>query len=92
MQSFASFASNNYLCTQRILINNLKIMEQSGEMTMKDIARALGVSAATVSRALKDSPSISRSRREAIQQFAREHNYVPNAIAEQLRNSRKSPP
>lgn len=67
-------------------------MEQSGEMTMKDIARALGVSAATVSRALKDSPSISRSRREAIQQFAREHNYVPNAIAEQLRNSRKSPP
>ena len=67
-------------------------MEQSGEMTMKDIARALGVSAATVSRALKDSPSISRARREAIQQFAREHNYVPNAIAEQLRNSRKSPP
>lgn len=67
-------------------------MEQSGEMTMKDIAKALGVSAATVSRALKDSPSISHARREAIQQFAREHNYVPNAIAEQLRNSRKSPP
>ncbi len=62
------------------------------QMTMKDIARELGVSVATVSRALKDSPSISRERRLAIQAFAREHNYVPNAIAEQLRNSRKSPP
>ena len=59
---------------------------------MKDIARELGVSVATVSRALKDSPSISRARREMIQQYAREHMYVPNAIAEQLRNSRKSPP
>ena len=67
-------------------------MEHTGEMTMKDIAREMGVSVATVSRALKDSPSISRERREKIQQFAREHNYIPNAIAEQLRNSRKSPP
>lgn len=67
-------------------------MENSGDLTMKDIARVMGVSPATVSRALKDSPSISRARREAIQQFAREHNYIPNAIAEQLRNSRKSPP
>lgn len=67
-------------------------MEHNVDMTMKDIARELGVSVATVSRALKDSPSISRSRREQIQRFAREHKYVPNAIAEQLRNSRKSPP
>ena len=66
-------------------------MDVSGEMTMKDIARQLGVSVATVSRALKDSPSISRERREMIQAFAREHNYTPNAIAEQLRNSRKMP-
>lgn len=60
-------------------------------MTMKDIARQLGVSVATVSRALSDSPSISRERREAIQAYAREHNYMPNAIAEQLRHSRNSP-
>ncbi len=58
---------------------------------MKDIARMLGVSVATVSRALKDSPSISKERRDEIQRFAREHNYYPNVIAEQLRNSRKSP-
>ena len=60
-------------------------------MTMKDIARELGVSVATVSRALSDSPSISKERRLAIQQFAREHNYFPNVIAEQLRHSRRNP-
>lgn len=67
-------------------------MNPDAQLTMKDIARQLGVSVATVSRALKDSPSISKNRREMIQQYAREHNYLPNAIAEQLRNSKKSPP
>ncbi len=66
-------------------------MDESHVLTMKDIARKLGVSVATVSRALKDSPSISKERRAAIQQYAREHNYYPNVIAEQLRNIRKSP-
>ncbi|MBR1551865.1 MAG: LacI family DNA-binding transcriptional regulator [Muribaculaceae bacterium] len=66
-------------------------MEKRPPMTMKDIARALGVSVATVSRALSDSPSISKDRRKAIQQFAAEHNYYPNELAGQLRQSRKSP-
>ena len=58
---------------------------------MKDIAREFGVSVATVSRALKDSPRISAERRAAIQQFAREHNFTPNLIAESLRFSRVQP-
>ena len=58
---------------------------------MKDIAREFGISVATVSRALKDSPRISAERRTAIQQFAKEHNFVPNAIAESLRFSRVMP-
>ncbi len=66
-------------------------MNDNRQMTMKDIAREMGVSVATVSRALSDSPSISRERRRAIQQFAREHNYFPNVIAEQLRHSRRNP-
>jgi len=66
-------------------------MNENRQMTMKDIARELGVSVATVSRALSDSPSISRERREAIQQFAREHNYFPNIIAEQLRHNKRNP-
>lgn len=60
-------------------------------LTMKDLARMLGVSVATVSRALRDSPSISKQRREAIQQFARAHDFRPNIVAETLRNSRRSP-
>ena len=76
-------------------VNKTKItaftMDKPTPMTMKDIARALGVSVATVSRALSDSPSISKERRQKIQQFAAEHNYYPNEIAGQLRNSRKSP-
>ena len=66
-------------------------MNDNQHMTMKDIARELGVSVATVSRALSDSPSISKKRRQAIQQFAREHNYFPNVIAEQLRHNRRNP-
>ena len=58
---------------------------------MKDIARELGVSVATVSRALKNSPRISEERRALIQQFAKEHNFVPNAIAESLRYARTQP-
>lgn len=60
-------------------------------ITMKDIARELGVSVATVSRALKDSPRISPERKAMIQQYAREHNFFPNVIAESLRYSRIMP-
>ena len=66
-------------------------MEEKQALTMKDIAQRLGVSVATVSRALKDSPNISKERREAIQKFAQENNYYPNVIAEQLRHSRQKP-
>lgn len=66
-------------------------MNEKTLLTMKDIARELGVSVATVSRALKDSPRISEERRLAIQQYAREHNFYPNAIGEALRHSRVMP-
>ena len=60
-------------------------------LTMKDIARELGVSVATVSRALKDSSRISQEQRQRIQQYAREHNFTPNVLAESLRHSRVQP-
>ena len=66
-------------------------METSLPITMKDIAQALGVSVATVSRALKDNPRISKEQRENIQAYAREHHFYPNVIAESLRNSRVKP-
>ena len=58
---------------------------------MKDIAQELGVSVATVSRALKDSPLISEEMRKTIQSFAHEHNFYPNAIGEALRHARVMP-
>jgi DNA-binding LacI/PurR family transcriptional regulator len=58
---------------------------------MKDIARELGISVSTVSRALKDSPRISAERRAMIQQYAREHNFTPNVLAESLRRSKVQP-
>jgi len=66
-------------------------MKETAPLTMKDIAREFGISVATVSRALKDSPRISAERRAAIQQYAREHNFTPNVIAESLRHSRIKP-
>ena len=66
-------------------------MNDKTPLTMKDIARELGISVATVSRALKDSPRISPERRAAIQQFAREHDFTPNVLAESLRHSRVQP-
>lgn len=66
-------------------------MAEKTTLTMKDIAREFGISVATVSRALKDSPRISAERRAAIQQYAREHNFTPNMIAESLRHSRIQP-
>jgi len=66
-------------------------MAENVPITMKNIAEALGVSVATVSRALKDSPRISADQREKIKNYAREHNYFPNILAENLRNSRTRP-
>ncbi len=56
--------------------------------SISDIARALGVSPSTVSRALKDHPDISEATRGRIKAFAKEMNYRPNALALGLRSQR----
>lgn len=66
-------------------------MNETTPITMKDIARELGVSVATVSRALKNSPRISKDKREMIQTYAREHNFIPNIIGSALRHSKATP-
>lgn len=53
--------------------------------SINDIAKALGVSASTVSRALKDHPDISKATRERIKAFAEQVNYRPNALALSLK-------
>lgn len=66
-------------------------MKDDSPITMKDIARELNISVSTVSRALKDSPRISIERRRMIQQYAQEHHFMPNMLAESLRLTRVQP-
>jgi len=53
-------------------------------VSIKDIARAAGVSFSTVSRSLHNSPLISEEVRTRIQELARTMGYTPNALAQSL--------
>ncbi|WNJ19659.1 LacI family DNA-binding transcriptional regulator [Pontibacter sp. G13] len=55
------------------------------QTTLADLARELGISAATVSRALKDYPDISAKTKERVMALAKERNYRPNSMAAGLR-------
>jgi LacI family transcriptional regulator len=58
------------------------------KITIKTIAKELGVSTSTVSKALKDSHEISTETKEKIQAYANYYNYKPNSLALQLRNQK----
>ncbi|MDX6746277.1 LacI family DNA-binding transcriptional regulator [Polaribacter sp. PL03] len=58
------------------------------KITIKTIAKELGVSTSTVSKALKDSHEISKETKERIQAYADFYNYKPNNLALQLRNQK----
>jgi len=53
-------------------------------ITIKDIAKAAGVSHTTVSRALRGSPAISDETTARIRQLARDMGYTPSAVAQSL--------
>ena len=61
---------------------------RSGQVTIKDIAKELGISASTVSRALKDHPDISSKTKKAVNELAKKWHYKPNAVALSLRHSK----
>lgn len=58
------------------------------QVTIKDIARELGISPSTVSRALKDHPDISQETKKAVNELAEKLNYQPNIVALSLRHSK----
>lgn len=58
----------------------------SGKTTSFDIAHRAGVSQATVSRALRNSPLVNAETRKRIQQIARDMNYQVNRSAAGLRS------
>ncbi|MCD4793906.1 MAG: LacI family transcriptional regulator [Bacteroidales bacterium] len=63
---------------------------RSLQVTIKDIAKQLGISASTVSRALKDHPDISEKTKIKVKALAKELNYKPNAIALSLQSSKSN--
>lgn len=62
-------------------------------MTLKDIAKAAGVSVSTVSRVLndKDTKAAGRDVRDRIWQVVRETGYTPNTNAQSLRKTKQAP-
>jgi len=55
------------------------------QVTLADLAHQLGISTATVSRALKDYPDISPATKKRVLDLANQLNYRPNSIAAGLR-------
>ena len=55
-------------------------------MNIKEIAKLVGVSSATVSRVLNDSGYVKTETREKVLQVIKEHKYIPSAIARSLSN------
>ena len=61
-------------------------MYKSDQITIKDIAKALGLSYSSVSRALKDSHQISAATILRVKEYAAAHNYKPNLVAQALKS------
>ncbi|NRT87709.1 LacI family DNA-binding transcriptional regulator [Clostridium beijerinckii] len=53
--------------------------------TIKDIAKALGISHSTVSRVLTGSKSVNEKTKEAVLNAVKELNYIPNMSARSLK-------
>lgn len=54
-------------------------------ITMNDIAKALDLSASTVSKALSNSYEISEKTKQLVLEYAKKNNYRPNLIAQSLK-------
>jgi LacI family transcriptional regulator len=59
-------------------------MNTNKRATIKEVARAAGVSTQTVSRVINDRPDVSPETRERIQQVIEELDYQPSALARSL--------
>jgi DNA-binding LacI/PurR family transcriptional regulator len=61
-----------------------KKRRKSRGTTIIDIAKAIGIAASTVSRALKDHADLSEQTKESVKRVAAELNYRPNTLAQSL--------
>ncbi len=60
------------------------------QFTIKDLARKLGVSPSTVSRALSDHPDISTATKKRVVEAAEKYNYRPNQLAQSLQKQQST--
>jgi LacI family transcriptional regulator len=63
-------------------------MSDKKKLTLKDIAKALGISISTASRALQGHPDIAKETIQTVKAYAEKNNYVPNFLAVNFRKSR----
>ncbi len=90
-QTFATGACLLRLRTKASFLLSLRKKKpmQSKRVTIKDIARELGVSPSTVSRAMKDHPDISSETKKQVNELVEKLKYRPNTVALSLQ-SRKT--
>lgn len=62
--------------------------QEGKKLTMDDVARELGVSKTTVSRAVSGKGRIGEETRQRVLDYIAQHNYKPNVIAKGLANNR----
>ncbi|MEJ5996071.1 LacI family DNA-binding transcriptional regulator [Pedobacter sp. Du54] len=60
----------------------------NNSVTLRDIAKALNISASTVSRALTDSYQIGAATKKRVLDYAKQHHYVPNRMARGLKEGK----
>jgi LacI family transcriptional regulator len=58
------------------------------KITVKDLAKILGVSISTISKALNDSHEISKETKHKVQNVAKQYNYTPNKLASSLKSGK----
>ena len=78
------FASSNSIS---LLLKTYNVKRH--RTSLKDLADELGVSIATVSRALRNSHEVGEEMREKVKDLAKKRNYRPNPFAQSLRNERE---
>lgn len=60
----------------------------NNSVTLRDIAKALNLSASTVSRALTDNYQIGSATKKRVLAYAKQHHYIPNRMARGLKQGK----
>jgi len=77
--------SSSFFCIFAASTKRSMLNRRQHRTSLKDLARELGVSIATVSRALRSSPEIGKDMQLRVKELAKRLNYRPNPFAQSLR-------